>query len=92
MLNDGGFRAPERSDMLHHKAHEHSSAHLPDGLISTTAAQRLDAMTVSDDAIAKRAYDKFVARGCAHGFDQEDWTTAHRELLAEAVVSHSKSK
>jgi len=39
---------------------------------------------VTDDAIAKRAFEKFVARGCAHGRDQEDWDAAERELNAEA--------
>jgi Protein of unknown function (DUF2934) len=40
--------------------------------------------TVADDAVAKRAYDKFVARGSAHGRDEEDWATAKAELIAEA--------
>jgi hypothetical protein len=31
--------------------------------------------------IAKRAYELFKRRGCAHGFDLEDWITAERELL-----------
>ena len=33
--------------------------------------------------IAKRAYEKYEARGRAHGFDREDWTAASRELVAE---------
>lgn len=40
--------------------------------------------TVADAAIATRAYEKFVARGSAHGRDEEDWATAKAELLAEA--------
>ena len=78
--------------MLRRTTREAFPAQLQDGLIATTATQRINAMTVSDDAIAKRAYDKFVARGCAHGFDLEDWTAAHRELLAEAVQSHGEPK
>ena len=39
---------------------------------------------VSSEAIAKRAYEKFVARGGAHGSDQEDWAAAERELMAES--------
>jgi hypothetical protein len=39
--------------------------------------------TVTDDAIARRAYEKFVARGSAHGRDEEDWATAKAELTAE---------
>jgi hypothetical protein len=40
--------------------------------------------TVADDAVAMRAYEKFVARGSAHGRDEEDWATAKAELIAEA--------
>ena len=39
---------------------------------------------VADDAVATRAYEKFVARGSAHGRDEEDWATAKAELIAEA--------
>jgi hypothetical protein len=38
--------------------------------------------SISSDAIAKRAYEKFVARGGGHGSDQEDWAEAERELSA----------
>jgi hypothetical protein len=31
--------------------------------------------------IAKRAYQLFEERGCAHGSDREDWITAEKELL-----------
>jgi len=31
--------------------------------------------------IAKRAYQLFEQRGCLHGFDLEDWTSAEKELL-----------
>lgn len=40
--------------------------------------------SVPSDAIAKRAYEKYVARGGAHGSDQEDWAEAERELIAES--------
>ena len=40
--------------------------------------------SVSSEEIAKRAYEKFVARGGAHGSDQEDWAAAERELMAES--------
>ena len=39
---------------------------------------------VANEAIAKRAYEKFVARGSAHGGDEEDWAHARAELIAEA--------
>jgi hypothetical protein len=31
--------------------------------------------------IAKRAYELFERRGCAHGFDLEDWVAAENEFL-----------
>jgi hypothetical protein len=34
-------------------------------------------------AVAVRAYAKFVARGGVHGRDREDWAAARAELLAE---------
>jgi hypothetical protein len=33
------------------------------------------------DAIARRAYELFEARGFEHGHDQEDWLRAESELL-----------
>ena len=51
--------------------------------------QDIDTVSVSEDAIAKRAYEKFMARGCAHGFDQEDWAAAEQELNAEALGKKS---
>jgi len=33
----------------------------------------------SHDAIARRAYELYEARGCAHGCDLDDWLQAERE-------------
>lgn len=33
------------------------------------------------DIIARRAYALYVARGCQHGHDLEDWLQAESELL-----------
>jgi Protein of unknown function (DUF2934) len=65
-------------------SHSARSSGRSNGTPAGAAAQRAAAMTVSDQAIAQRAYEKFLARGGAHGFDQEDWTEAERELTAEA--------
>jgi hypothetical protein len=35
---------------------------------------------VSDSEIARRAYELYLARGCEHGHDVEDWFQAEREL------------
>jgi len=48
------------------------------------SADSIDVRSASDVDIAKRAYEKFQARGCVHGFDLQDWTSANRELTAEA--------
>ena len=34
------------------------------------------------EAIARRAYEIYTARGGSHGYDIEDWLQAERELLA----------
>ena len=36
--------------------------------------------TLTRADIARRAYDLFLARGCEHGYDVEDWLRAEREL------------
>jgi len=36
--------------------------------------------TVTDGDIARRAYDLYLARGCGHGHDVDDWLRAEREL------------
>ena len=43
----------------------------------------VQSLALTDDAVAARAYEKFVARGRTHGRDVEDWTAARTELLAE---------
>jgi hypothetical protein len=43
----------------------------------------IEVRSASDSDIAKRAYEKYEARGRVHGFDLEDWTAASRELTAE---------
>ena len=39
-------------------------------------------IVVSDDEIAERAYEIYLERGRADGFDREDWFRASRELEA----------
>jgi hypothetical protein len=53
---------------------------------------RLDTRVVTDRDIAQRAYEKFVARGRIHGFDQEDWAAAQRELFTEAGEAHNDAE
>lgn len=35
---------------------------------------------IDHDAIARRAYEIYLSRGEAHGFDQHDWHQAEQEL------------
>jgi Protein of unknown function (DUF2934) len=54
-----------------------------------SAAERIDGTSVPTAALARRAYAKFIARGCIHGFDKDDWAAANRELTAEAFGATS---
>ena len=38
------------------------------------------------DRVAKRAYDKFVKRGSAAGFELDDWLSAEAELIVASRV------
>jgi hypothetical protein len=44
-------------------------------------------IVVSADDIAERAYGFYLDRGCADGFDCEDWLRAERELKAPRAVA-----
>jgi hypothetical protein len=35
---------------------------------------------VGQDEIARRAYERFLNRGCEHGRDLEDWLLAEQEI------------
>jgi Protein of unknown function (DUF2934) len=64
----------------------HLSAHVRHPHGSSSAPSSVDSIEVrsaSDIDIAKRAYEKYEARGFVHGFDLQDWTNASRELRAE---------
>jgi hypothetical protein len=36
--------------------------------------------TLTAERITRRAYDLYLARGCAHGLDVDDWLQAEAEL------------
>jgi hypothetical protein len=42
---------------------------------------------VSEDAIARRAYEIYISRGAQHGQDFDDWIAAERELKQPAARS-----
>jgi large subunit ribosomal protein L7/L12 len=43
--------------------------------------------TITNEMIAARAYERFLARGGEHGHDVEDWLAAEAELKAPSKVS-----
>jgi hypothetical protein len=73
----------KKAIMSQHAFHESVQHRRPNGLSSVAVSQRVYADAVSNEAIAKRAYEKFTARGHVHGFDREDWAEAREELIAE---------
>jgi hypothetical protein len=52
----------------------------------TSAPKRVRAADVvlDHEAIAKRAYERYLARGCSDGGDLEDWLAAENELTRTA--------
>jgi len=73
----------------------HSSSHHAQHAASPSQVakqpQRGNAKSDCDADIAKRAYEKYEARGCAHGLDREDWAAASHELIAETFGHASLS-
>lgn len=44
------------------------------------------------EQIEQRAYDLYLGRGCADGFDVQDWLQAESELLAESEQNTPRAK
>ena len=73
-----------KGSTMSHRTSQVSPPRQPsNGSLPVSKAQHVDTVAVSEEAIAKRAYEKFIARGSVHGFDQEDWAGAKQELNAE---------
>jgi hypothetical protein len=43
------------------------------------------AATMDRERVAQRAYELYLARGCADGQDVDDWLCAERELSGDSV-------
>jgi hypothetical protein len=69
--------------MSQHTSHFSPQVQRHSGPSVAPATPRIDVRSASDADIAKRAYEKYQARGYTDGFDREDWTAASRELIAE---------
>jgi hypothetical protein len=70
--------------MSHHTPHLVPPIRHPSEHAAAPSAKRSAEKSASDADIAKRAYEKYEARGRVHGFDEQDWTAASRELITEA--------
>ena len=78
--------------MTQHASHSSPHVHHPASSSQGPGpAQRASARAACDADIAKRAYEKYEARGRTHGFDREDWTAASHELIAETFGHMSLS-
>jgi Protein of unknown function (DUF2934) len=53
------------------------------------SAGRAVATAVTPELIAQRAYEKFLARGEAHGLHEQDWSEAESELLDAQAAKRS---
>src|ERR1700749_5259166 len=56
-----------------------------------TFADFTDSLLQAYDGVARRAYQKFVARGARPGSELDDWLTAEHELGAAMQVSIEES-
>ena len=53
---------------------------------SGDAVSQSEGARVTEQDVARRAYDLYLARGCEHGHDVEDWLQAEHELNGSAAV------
>jgi hypothetical protein len=74
--------------MSNHTGNSYDHARLTNGRLSIPVSEPERARLASDADIAKRAYEKFEARGRVHGFDLEDWSAASHELNANLSAAH----
>jgi len=77
--------------MSQHASQSSSSSHVQHAAASSqvkAAATHTSKTSVCDADIARRAYEKYEARGRIHGFDREDWIAASHELITE-TFGHS---
>ena len=49
------------------------------------------AATMDRDRVAQRAYELYLARGCADGQDVDDWLCAERELTGNSAPSAAEA-
>jgi DUF2934 family protein len=58
----------------------------PVAVTPVRATKSAPSPSITEHDIARRAYHLFLARGCEHGHDIEDWLQAERELKEFAGI------
>jgi len=58
----------------------------------STRKQNGNGLSVSEDQVAKRAYEIYQSRGGHHGADLDDWLEAERQLKEPASVTAERAK
>ncbi|MBW6456646.1 MAG: DUF2934 domain-containing protein [Trueperaceae bacterium] len=61
------------------------------GTKSTRKPRQAATPEIPADAIERRAYEKFAARGFAHGADFDDWRQAEEELASELAPAPKRA-
>ncbi len=69
--------------MSHHTPHLVPQLRHPHERSASPTPQHSETKSPSEADIATRAYEKYQARGRVHGFDEQDWNAASRELVAD---------
>ncbi len=64
----------------HSRSKPRSPERVPTGASVELAAEQPQIPT---EVIAERAYEKWLAHGCTHGCDREDWLAAEVEIIDE---------
>jgi Protein of unknown function (DUF2934) len=54
--------------------------------MQSVAVPPITSFSPTEEEVRKRAYELFVARGCAHGADVADWLAAEHELKDRLAV------
>lgn len=69
--------------MSQHPFHSSHQGHAGSSSPAPASGARGNVRAACDADIAKRAYQKFEARGRTHGLDREDWAAASHEIITE---------
>lgn len=66
--------------MRHKSTRSRTDAAVADAANGPTTLMPTHSASVPDSDIAHRAYELYLARGCEHGHDVDDWFQAEGEL------------